>query len=65
MARDKIYLEEEFPTPLMQLWHNFKQPPVVLIGFGAAQLGTYDAAGVALIVSGIDMLISAFQSEKG
>jgi cationic peptide transport system permease protein len=34
MARDKIYQEEEFPTPLMQLWHNFKQPPVVVIGFG-------------------------------
>lgn len=34
MARDKIYLEEEFPTPLMQLWHNFKQPPAVMIGFG-------------------------------
>jgi cationic peptide transport system permease protein len=33
MARDKIYLEEEFPTPLVQLWHNFKQPPVVVIGF--------------------------------
>lgn len=34
MARDKIYQEEEFPTPLMQLWHNFKQPPTVMIGFG-------------------------------
>lgn len=33
MARDKIYLEEEFPSPLLQLWHNFKQPPVVVIGF--------------------------------
>lgn len=34
MARDKIYTEEEFPSPLVQLWHNFKQSPVVTIGFG-------------------------------
>lgn len=33
MARDKIYLEEEFPSPLLQLWHNFKVTPVVMIGF--------------------------------
>ncbi|AOW76022.1 peptide ABC transporter permease [Colwellia sp. PAMC 20917] len=33
MARDKIYLEEEFPSPLLQLWHNFKVKPVVMIGF--------------------------------
>jgi cationic peptide transport system permease protein len=34
MARDKIYSEEEFPSPLMQLWHNFKETPVVMFGFG-------------------------------
>ncbi|WP_286233067.1 ABC transporter permease subunit [Thalassotalea sediminis] len=34
MARDKIYSEEEFPSPLVQLWQNFKQSPVVTIGFG-------------------------------
>ena len=34
MARDKIYLEEEFPSPLLQLWHNFRESPVVTIGFG-------------------------------
>jgi len=34
MARDKIYLEEEFPSPLLQLWHNFKETPVVMLGFG-------------------------------
>ena len=33
MARDSIYQEEEFPTPLMHLWKNFRQPPTVLIGF--------------------------------
>ena len=33
MARDKIYSEEEFPSPLLQLWYNFKQTPVVMIGF--------------------------------
>ena len=33
MARDKIYQEEEFPSPLLQLWHNFRQSPVVMIGF--------------------------------
>ena len=32
MARDKIYSEEEFPSPLLQLWHNFKETPVVMIG---------------------------------
>ncbi|MDO6427987.1 MULTISPECIES: ABC transporter permease subunit [Thalassotalea] len=34
MARDKTYTEEEFPSPLVQLWHNFKQSPAVMIGFG-------------------------------
>jgi len=34
MARDKIYQEEDFPSPLIQLWHNFRQSPVVMIGFG-------------------------------
>ena len=33
MAREKIYQEEEFPSPFAQFWHNFKQPPVVMIGF--------------------------------
>jgi len=33
MARDKIYLEEEFPSPLLRLWQNFRQSPVVTIGF--------------------------------
>ena len=33
MAREKIYQEEEFPSPLLYFWHNFKQPPVVMIGF--------------------------------
>ena len=35
MAREKIYQEEEFPSPLLQLWHNFRQNPVVMIGFGS------------------------------
>jgi len=34
MARDKIYQEEEFPSPIMQLWVNFRQTPIVMIGFG-------------------------------
>lgn len=34
MRRDKIYQEEEFPSPLLNFWHHFKQPPVVMIGFG-------------------------------
>ncbi|MGJ8691328.1 MAG: ABC transporter permease subunit [Thalassotalea sp.] len=33
MGREKIYQEEEFPSPFAQFWHNFKQPPVVIIGF--------------------------------
>jgi len=35
MAREKIYQEEEFPTPLLQLWHNFRQNPIIMIGFGS------------------------------
>jgi len=34
MAREKIYQEEEFPSPLMQLWFNFRQKPVIMLGFG-------------------------------
>jgi len=34
MAKDKIYQEEEFPSPMMRLWDNFRQSPVVMIGFG-------------------------------
>ena len=33
MARDKIYLEEEFPSPLLQLWQNFKKTNVAMVGF--------------------------------
>lgn len=33
MAREKIYLEEEFPSPLIRLWTNFKQSPIVMAGF--------------------------------
>ncbi|REL36180.1 ABC transporter permease subunit [Thalassotalea euphylliae] len=35
MARDKIYQEEEFPSPLTQLWLVFRQTPLILIGLGA------------------------------
>ncbi|MFT5716217.1 MAG: cationic peptide transport system permease protein [Oleiphilaceae bacterium] len=34
MAREKIYQEEEFPSPLLQLWLNFRQKPIVMFGFG-------------------------------
>lgn len=33
MAREKIYQEEEFPTPLLQLWHSFREKPIVVVGF--------------------------------
>lgn len=33
MARDKIYSEEEFPSPLRQLWYAFKQTNVAMVGF--------------------------------
>lgn len=33
MARDKIYQEEEFPSPIAQLWINFKNSPAVIVGF--------------------------------
>jgi cationic peptide transport system permease protein len=33
MARDKIYNEEKFPSPLQQLWFNFKQTNVAMVGF--------------------------------
>lgn len=35
MARDKIYQEEEFPTPLAQFWGIFRKTPVVMIGLGS------------------------------
>jgi len=33
MARDKIYLEEVFPSPFMQLWLIFRRTPVAMVGF--------------------------------
>lgn len=33
MAKDNIYQEEEFPSPLLQLWYHFRKSPVVMIGF--------------------------------
>jgi cationic peptide transport system permease protein len=35
MARENIYREEEFPSPLIQLWHNFKSNPMVMLAFGS------------------------------
>jgi cationic peptide transport system permease protein len=35
MARENIYQEEEFPSPLMQLWYNFKKNPMVMLAFGS------------------------------
>ncbi|MDG1733079.1 MAG: ABC transporter permease subunit [Thalassotalea sp.] len=32
MAREHTYLEEEFPSPILQLWHTFKKTPVAIIG---------------------------------
>jgi len=32
MARDKIYLEEVFPSPFMQLWQIFRKTPVAMAG---------------------------------
>ena len=32
MARDKIYLEEIFPSPFMQLWLIFRKTPVAMVG---------------------------------
>lgn len=32
MARDKIYLEEVFPSPFMQLWQVFRKTPVAMLG---------------------------------
>jgi len=33
MAREKIYLEEVFPSPFMQHWLIFRKTPVAMIGF--------------------------------
>ena len=33
MAREKIYNEEIFPSPFMQLWVIFKSTPVAMVGF--------------------------------
>ncbi|KGK00953.1 ABC transporter permease subunit [Thalassotalea sp. ND16A] len=34
MARENIYQEEEFPSPIKQLWYTFKNTPVAIIAFG-------------------------------
>ena len=33
MAREKIYQEEIFPSPFMQLWLVFRRTPVAMVGF--------------------------------
>jgi len=33
MARNSIYQEETFPSPLIRLWHSFRETKVVMIGF--------------------------------
>lgn len=33
MARDSIYQEEEFPSPLAQFWQKFRESPIVMLGF--------------------------------
>ncbi|OUS25711.1 peptide ABC transporter permease [Thalassotalea sp. 42_200_T64] len=33
MARENIYQEEEFPSPIRQLWYTFKNTPVAIIAF--------------------------------
>ena len=33
MAREKIYQEEIFPSPFMQLWLIFRRTPVAMLGF--------------------------------
>lgn len=33
MAREKIYQEEIFPSPFMQLWQIFRKTPVAMLGF--------------------------------
>ncbi|WP_286266018.1 ABC transporter permease subunit [Thalassotalea atypica] len=35
MAREKIYQEEEFPTPMAQFWSIFRQTPVIMIGLSS------------------------------
>jgi len=36
MAREKIYQEEEFPSPFLQLWQIFRKTPVAMVGFGCS-----------------------------
>ncbi|WP_068546788.1 ABC transporter permease subunit [Thalassotalea crassostreae] len=33
MARETIYVEEEFPSPMKQLWLTFRKTPIAMIGF--------------------------------
>ena len=35
MAREKIYQEEEFPTPMAQFWSIFRKTPVIMIGLSS------------------------------
>ncbi|WP_426360175.1 ABC transporter permease subunit [Pseudocolwellia sp. HL-MZ19] len=57
MARENIYQEEEFPSPLMQLWHNFKKNPMVMLAFGS-----YLALAILAIFSPILTPFSSSQS---
>jgi len=56
MARENIYQEEEFPSPLMQLWYIFKQNPMVMLAFGS-----YLALAILAIFSPI---ITPFSSSE-
>jgi cationic peptide transport system permease protein len=57
MARENIYQEEEFPSPLMQLWYNFKNNPMVMLAFGS-----YLALAILAIFSPILTPFSSSQS---
>lgn len=35
MAREEIYQEEDFPSPLKRFWANFQSSPIVMMGLGA------------------------------
>ncbi|QBY05303.1 ABC transporter permease subunit [Thalassotalea sp. HSM 43] len=72
MARNHIYLEEEFPSPIKQLWLTFKSTPVAIIGFGVyaflaalALVGNFIAPHDALENNLDKLLLPPAWSENG
>lgn len=63
MARERIYVEEEFPSPIKQLWITFRNTPMAMLGISCylflvilAVFGTFITPHEA-IENNLDMLL--------